>query len=284
LRAVVVGAGGQLGRELARQLGDEREWSGGRAELDVTNQNAVVTVLERVRPDVVFNAAAYNRVDNAEVEPARALEVNALAARGLALAARETGARIVHFSTDYVFDGESDRPYREDDAPHPVSVYGISKLTGELMVGLADPAHLIVRTSGVIGAGGSRQKGGSFVERILARAREGQPLRVVCDQTFAPTVATDLAAAAIALARAGARGLVHVTNEGVCTWHDLAVFALERAGIAADVERVTSADLALPARRPGYSVLDTRRSRELGLAPLRPWREALGDLVAAGTR
>jgi dTDP-4-dehydrorhamnose reductase len=284
LRAVVVGAGGQLGRELARQLGDERAWSGGRTELDVTNQNAVVTVLERVRPDVVFNAAAYNRVDKAEVEPARALEVNALAARGLALAARETGARIVHFSTDYVFDGESDRPYREDDAPHPVSVYGISKLTGELMVELADPAHLIVRTSGVIGAGGSRQKGGSFVERILARAREGQPLRVVCDQTFAPTVATDLAAAAIALARAGARGLVHVTNEGVCTWHELAVCALERAGIAADVEKITSADLALPAQRPGYSVLDTRRSRELGLAPLRPWREALADLVGAGTR
>lgn len=281
MKALVVGADGQLGRELVARLQGDLVWSGGRAELDVTNANAVLTVLERARPDVVFNAAADNRVDRAELEPGRALEVNALAAHALALAVRETGARTVHFSTDYVFDGEIDRPYREDDAARPLSCYGVSKLAGELMVAVVDPAHLTVRTSGVIGAGGSRQKGGSFVERILAQAREGRPLRVVSDQRFAPTVAGDLAEAAIALARAGVRGLVHVTNEGSCSWHELASAALEMAGMAAPVEAIRAADLDLPARRPAYSVLDTSRYRGLGQPPLRPWREALVECLPA---
>jgi len=279
LKALVVGASGQLGRELVARLGDELLWSGGRDELDITRSNAVVTVLERIRPDVVFNASAYNRVDKAEVEPGLAMEVNALAAHGLALAAREIGARIVHFSTDYVFDGTASRPYREDDAPNPVSCYGVSKLAGEHLVALADPRHLVVRTSGVFGTGGSQQKGGSFVSRIVAQAREGRSLRVVSDQRFAPTCAADLATAAIALARAGAHGLVHVTNEGACSWHELAVAALAAAGLDADVEPISAADLGLPARRPAFSVLDTSRYRGLGLPALRPWREALGEVV-----
>jgi dTDP-4-dehydrorhamnose reductase len=273
----VVGAGGQLGRELVAQLGEELAWSGGRAELDVTNDNAVTTVIERVRPDVVFNAAAYNKVDGAEIEPGRALEVNALAPRGLALASREVGARLVHFSTDYVFDGRAGRPYREEDCPRPLGCYGISKLTGDHLVAAAGEEHLTVRTSGVFGAGGSRQKGGSFVDRILARAREGRPLRVVADQTFAPTAAHDLAAAAIALARASARGLVHVTNEGACTWHQLAEAALALAGVPASLEPISAEELGLPAPRPAFSVLDTSRYRDLGLVPLRPWREALAE-------
>ena len=283
MRALVVGAGGQLGRELVAELGDELAWSGTREEFDVTQPDAVAAALERVRPDVVFNAAAYNRVDRAEVEPGRAFEVNALAARSLALAARERGARLVHFSTDYVFDGRSDRPYREDDCPHPLGCYAISKLSGELLVAAAGEEHLIVRTSGVLAAGGSRQKGGSFVDRILAQAREGRALRVVSDQTFAPTVARDLARAAVALARAGTRGLVHVTNEGACTWHELASAALSLAGIEARVEAVTAADLGLAAPRPAFSVLDTGLYRSLGLVPLRPWREALAECLSGAT-
>jgi dTDP-4-dehydrorhamnose reductase len=277
LRALVVGADGQLGRELVAQLGEELAWSGGRAELDVTNDNAVTTVIERVRPDVVFNAAAYNKVDGAEIEPGRALEVNALAARGLALASRAVGARLVHFSSDYVFDGKARRPYREEDCPRPLGCYGISKLTGDHLVAVAGEEHLTVRTSGVFGAGGSRQKGGSFVDRILAQAREGRPLRVVADQTFAPTAARDLAAAAIALARAGTRGLVHVTNEGACTWHQLAEAALAVSGIDAPLEPISAEQLGLPARRPPFSVLDTSRYRDLGLPPLRSWRDALAE-------
>jgi dTDP-4-dehydrorhamnose reductase len=142
-------------------------------------------------------------------------------------------------------------------------------------VAAAGGEHLVVRTSGVLGRGGSEQKGGSFVERIVAQARAGEPLRVVADQVFSPTGAADLAAASIALVRAGARGLVHVTNAGSCTWHELAVAALIVAGLDAPVERIATADLRLPARRPPYSVLDGSRYARLGLPPLRHWRAAL---------
>ena len=243
MRAVVVGSDGQLGRELVVALGAQVAWAGDRAEVDVTDEGAVSALLARARPDVVFNATAWNRVDAAETEPAAAFAVNAFAPHFLARAARDAGALVVHYSTDYVFDGTAARPYREDDAPRPLGVYGASKLAGEHLVAAAGGEHLVVRTSGVFGRGGSEQKGGSFVERIVAQARAGQPLRVVADQVFAPTFAADLAAASIALVRAGARGLFHVTNAGSCSWHDLAVAALA-AG------RPRRAGRAHPGRRP----------------------------------
>jgi dTDP-4-dehydrorhamnose reductase len=279
VRAVVVGSAGQLGRELVAQLGAEAAWSGDRAEIDVTDAVAVAALVKRVRPDVVFNAAAYNRVDAAESEPQAAFAVNASAPHFLARSSREAGALLVHYSTDYVFDGTASRPYREDDAPRPLGVYGASKLAGETLVAASGAAHLVVRTSGVLGRGGSEQKGGSFVERIVAKARAGQPLRVVADQVFAPTCAADLAAASLALVRAGGRGVFHVTNGGTCTWHELASAALAACGLDQPVERITVADLLLPARRPAYSVLDNARYLGLGLPPLRSWREALPDCL-----
>ena len=275
MRALVAGSGGQLGRELVAALGDDLVWSGDRAALDVTDRDAVAAVVSRARPDVVFNATAYNKVDRAEAEPEVAFQVNAMAPRRLARAAHEFGALIVHFSTDYVFDGRSTRPYREDDPTGPLGVYGASKLAGEHLVGALGAPHLIIRTSGVLGRGGSAQKGGSFAERILAKARRGESLRVVADQTFSPTSAADLATAALVLVRAEARGVVHVANTGSCTWHELACATLALAGIDAEVEAIRAADLTLPARRPAYSVLDTNRSRQIGLTPLRHWREAL---------
>jgi dTDP-4-dehydrorhamnose reductase len=279
VRALVLGSAGQLGRELVALLGPEVAWAGDRAELDVTDPAAVEALVERVRPDVVWNATAWNRVDAAETEPDAAFAVNARGPAHLARAAREASALLVHYSTDYVFDGASSRPYREDDPPRPLSVYGASKLEGERLVAAAGGAHLVVRTSGVLGRGGSEQKGGSFVERIVAQARAGQPLRVVADQVFSPTSAVDLAAASVALVRAGARGLVHVTNTGSCSWHELALAALAAAGLDAPVEPISLAELRLPARRPAYSVLDTARARSLGLPPLRSWKEALPDCL-----
>jgi dTDP-4-dehydrorhamnose reductase len=275
VKALVVGAQGQLGRDLVSALGSQVAWAGGRAELDVTDWAAVHAVVTRVRPDVVFNGTAYNQLDGAETETGRALEVNALAPGLLARAAREVGALVVHFSTDYVFDGQATSPYGEDDCPAPLGAYAVSKLAGEQLVRASGPEHLVVRTSSVYGRGGNRQKGGSFVERILEQARAGRPLRVVSDQTFSPTYAPDLAAAAIALVGAGARGLVHVANAGSCGWHELAAEALAMAGIEAPVAAITAAELNLPARRPAYSVLDTSRYHSLGLPPLRPWPEAL---------
>jgi dTDP-4-dehydrorhamnose reductase len=281
VKALVAGAGGQLGQALVARLGGHLVVGFDRAALDVRDGDAARAAVAAARPDVVFNASAYNKVDGAESEPAEAFAVNALGAFHLARACRETGARLVHVSTDYVFDGSSSRPWREDDRPAPLGVYGASKLAGEHLVAASGAEHLIVRTSAVLGIGASRAKGGSFVERIVARARSGQPLRVVADQTLSPTCAPDLAEALLALVAGGAQGLWHVTGEGACTWHELAVAALEAAGIAAPVAAITSAELGAPARRPAYSVLDTGRYRAGSFPRLRSWREALPELVRA---
>jgi len=280
LKAIVLGAQGQLGRELVQALGPRLAWAGGRAELDVLESGAVRELFERVHPDVVFNATAWNAVDLAETRFAEALAVNAAAPGQLAQAAGAVGARLVHVSTDYVFDGRAGRPYVESDPPGPLSFYGVSKLAGEHAVRAVGREHLIVRTSAVLGVGGSSAKGGSFVERMLARARQGQPLRVVVDQTFAPTFATDLAAALLALAEGGAEGLVHVANAGQCTWHELTVTALRLAGLGTEVAEIQAGDLGVPARRPAFSVLRSERAASLGLAPLRDWREGLPQLIA----
>jgi dTDP-4-dehydrorhamnose reductase len=281
VRFLVAGAEGQLGQALCKRLGGRLVWAGGRAELDVRDADTVRKVVGQVRPDVVINASAYNNVDAAETEPAEALAVNAEGPLHLARACREQSALIVHVSTDYVFDGTRSEPYGEEHCPNPTSAYGVSKLAGELLVAAAAPEHLLVRTSGVFGAGGSRTKGGSFVERILARARAGEPLRVVADQVFSPTYAPDLATGILALVEARARGLFHLTNQGACTWNEMATAALEMAGPRVPVQAIRSEDLGAPARRPAYSVLDNARYRQLGLAPLRPWREALREMLAA---
>ena len=279
MRAAVVGASGQLGRALVDQLGAQVVWSGGREALDVRDAGAIAAMLDAHRPEVVYNATAYNAVDAAESDPTEALAVNAAAPRHLAHAAGRIGARFVHVSTDYVFDGASTRPYREDDCPRPINAYGASKLAGESLVLAARCETLVVRTSGVLGAGASRVKGGSFVERILAQARAGKPLRVVADQVFSPTYAPDLAAALIALVEAGARGVHHVTNSGECSWHELAQAAVEAAGLAVVVEKIRASDLDRPAARPAYSVLANERYRAAGLPALRHWRETLPSLI-----
>jgi dTDP-4-dehydrorhamnose reductase len=281
MKVAVTGAAGQLGRALVSRLGARAVWAEGRDALDVRDPAAVSRVLDDVRPDVVINAAAYNDVDGAETDPASAMAVNAVGPGNLARACRDRGALLVHVSSDYVFDGAKREPYREEDCPRPASVYGVSKLAGCLLVAAGGGAHLIVRTSGVFGAGGNRVKGGSFVERILAKARSGQPLRVVNDQVSSPTYAPDLAAALVALVEQGARGLLHVTNSGACSPYDLAAAALEIAGIHARIEPIRTADLGAPARRPPYSVLDNSRARAAGLAPLRTWREALAEFLGA---
>ena len=161
----------------------------------------------------------------------------------------------------------------------PLSAYGVSKLGGGLLVAASGSPHLLVRTSGLFGAIGSRIKGGSFVDRILARARAGHPLRVVADQTFAPTFVPDLASALLALVERGARGLFHVTNSGSCSWHELAMAALDTVSLRLPVEAIKSAELGAPARRPAYSVLSNARYSSLGLPALRHWREALTEYL-----
>jgi dTDP-4-dehydrorhamnose reductase len=272
---------GQLGRALVARLGERAVFAGGRDTLDVRDPEAVHRAISTSRPDVVFNASAYNNVDGAETQIGEALAVNALGPRNLARAARDVGALLIHVSSDYVFDGLSDKPYSEEDRPRPANAYGVSKLAGEMLVAESGCAFLIVRTSGLFGGGGNRVKGGSFVERILDKARRGETLRVVADQVFSPTYAPDLAQGILALVDAGGRGIFHVTNAGSCTWHGLAVEALRLAGVETKVEEIRARDLLSPARRPPQSILSKARYDSLGLPPLRVWSDALAEFVAS---
>ena len=261
----MLGAAGQLGSELVKLLGAESAVSHG--ELDITNARDVQVLVDSRRPDVVFNCAAYNAVDRAEVD-AEAFAVNALGPLHIARACRTSGASFVHFSTNFVFDGTSDQPYVEADQPAPQSMYARSKFEGEVNA-LGVAGHfLVIRTAAVYG--GSR----GFPHRILELARSGEPLRVVSDQRVNPTYAKDLAEAAAQLAQSGVGGIVHAVAEGCCSWDELARATLAELGIDRAVESVPTGAHPSPARRPRNGCLASTR-----IAPLRPWREALHDAL-----
>jgi dTDP-4-dehydrorhamnose reductase len=273
-RIIVLGSG-QLGTALAT-VGGPAVVVLGRADLDLTDGAAIQPRLAAVRPDLVINAAAYNRVDEAEQQPDLAFAVNATASGHIARACAALGTRFIHVSTDYVFDGSLGRPYAEDDLPAPLGVYGASKLAGEHLVQAYAGEHaLIVRTSAVFGvAGEGAGKGGNFVRAILRQAGAHQALRVVDDQTTSPTYAPDLARAILALAGTEARGLVHVTNGGSCTWHQFACAILELTGLDVPCLPISSESAPGRARRPAYSVLSGARLGTLGIT-MPTWRDGL---------
>ncbi|HEY8368355.1 MAG TPA: dTDP-4-dehydrorhamnose reductase [Thermodesulfobacteriota bacterium] len=287
-RLLITGAGGLVGHELVDRLAD-RPWRErfegvalSRADLDVTNAAAVGAALEATRPDVIVNCAAYTRVDDAEREVEAAARLNAEAPGLLAAACAARGIGLVHLSTDYVFDGRKSTPYVEDDPVGPLSVYGRTKADGERAVasafeGRPDGRWLIVRTQWLYG-----RVGPAFVKSVLARARAGEPLRVVDDQWGAPTYGRDLAEGLLALVDAGARGTVHVANAGATTWFGVARAVLEIVGLEGRValEPVSTGAVPRPAARPAYGVLDCGRYRALTGRTLRPWREALEAFLA----
>ena len=280
-RWVVTGAGGQLGRCLvARLAASERDQlvaGFAHADLDITDAAAIRSALGGLpggAPDVVVNAAAMTQVDRCESEPALAEAANAAAPGHIAETCRALGARLVHVSTDYVFAGDSTRPYRETDPTTPRSVYGRTKLEGERRVFEVLPDAIVARTAWVFGPGRN------FVRTILlAGARtlaEGGPgLRVIDDQRGSPTYADDLAAALIGLVEAGGTGLYHVANAGIATWWELARAAIDAWGHPeVPIAKLRTDEYPVPAPRPAWSVLDTTRAERLGVS-MRPWREAL---------
>jgi dTDP-4-dehydrorhamnose reductase len=276
MRYAVIGAAGQLGRDLCPRLAGDVV-ALGRAEADVTRPDLVRATLTSLRPDVVINCAAYNFVDKAESEPAAVFAVNAWAVRDLAMVCRDLGCTLIHFSTDYVFglDAERRTSWQEGDAPGPVSVYGLSKLAGEYLMRSVCPRHFVIRSCGLYGVWGSGGKGGNFVETMLRVAGLGKPLRVVADQICTPTYTVDLAAAVAALIGTDRFGLYHVTSGGSCSWHDFAAAIFEIAGVNADLTPISSAEFGAPAHRPPYSVLSNRALEAAGVTPPRPWRDAL---------
>lgn len=265
---LVVGANGMLGRDLMELLGD-RARGVDIDEIDITSIESVFKVVAEFRPQVVINCAAYTDVDGCEVNIERAMEVNGEGVGYLAMACRESGALLVQISTDYVFDGGKGSPYQEDDAPHPLSVYGESKLAGEMNAAFA-PEHLIVRSQWLYGLHGK-----NFVETMLRLGAEKDHLTVVDDQIGSPTWTIDLARAIIALLDKGCRGIYHAANHDFCSWNGFAKAIFEEAGLKVSVAPMTTEELNRPARRPLYSTLDCGKLvADSGFEP-QHWRQAL---------
>jgi dTDP-4-dehydrorhamnose reductase len=278
MRLLVTGAGGMLGQDVVRAAeanGDEVV-ALARGDLDVTDERAVAAAMADEHVDAVVNCAAWTDVDGAESDPDGADAVNALGAENVANAAAHVGARLVHVSTDYVFDGDrssAEPAYVESDAAGPRSVYGASKLAGEEAVAAAGGSHAIVRSSWLFGVGGR-----NFVATMLALGAERDEVTVVTDQIGCPTATAHLAPALLALARdEHAQGMFHVAGGGQCSWHDLAVEAFRQAGIACRVLPCATAEMPRPAPRPAFSALASERD-DAPLLP--PWQEGLTTYLA----
>jgi dTDP-4-dehydrorhamnose reductase len=275
MKIVILGADGQLANDLNQSLAADRVVPLGRKDLDVLDQAATAERLRSLRPSVILNAAAYNRVDDAEDHVEAAFATNAFAVRHLSRLCQELNCVLVHFSTDYVFGvSQSHKPWTEVDPPAPLNVYGTSKSCGELFVRAYCEKHFIIRTSGLFG---SRRGGGAsnFVEAILRTAERTKRLRVVNDQTCAPSYTADVAEITTRLIETHAYGTYHVTGSGQCTWYDFAVEILRQSGVSADCAAITSAEYGAKARRPPFSVLSNDKLIASGIAQAPPWQDAL---------
>jgi dTDP-4-dehydrorhamnose reductase len=271
VRALITGGGGQLASDLQERLGDGAV-SYSHAELDVTDAAQVDRAFDEVRPDVVFNCAAFHNVDQCEREPDPAWATNVRAVMDLA----RRDAKLVHLSTNYVFDGRRPEPYGEDDVPAPRSVYALTKLAGEHAALAYGADALVVRSAGLYGFAGNASKGGNFVQRMIGRARDTGALKMVADQRLQPTFTADLATALIDAVRRDAGGLFHLTNSGACSWLEFTQAIMENAGIDVPIEAVETTIPPGGVDRPLNGVLSSTRDS----TPLRPWREALDDYMA----
>lgn len=265
---LVVGSKGMLGQELMALYGD-RARGVDIDEIDITDLASVQRVLTTIKPSAVINAAAYTDVDGCQDNAERAMEVNGEGVGYLAMVSKEIGAKLVQVSTDYIFDGKKGTPYLEDDLASPLSVYGESKLAGEMNAWF-NPDHLIVRTQWLYGHGGK-----NFVETMLRLAKDKKEISVVDDQIGSPTWTGDLALAIKALLDKGCQGVYHAANAGFVSWNGFAKEIFRLAGLDVTVLAMTTEELGRPAPRPLYSTLDCGKlSRDTGFAP-QPWQEAL---------
>ncbi|HVA29072.1 MAG TPA: dTDP-4-dehydrorhamnose reductase [Candidatus Baltobacteraceae bacterium] len=279
MNVLLVGGSGQLGREIRSRWTGDDIIAPPHAELDVADVESVTRVIDRLKPDLFVNCAAFHNVDTCESQPGEAMRINALAVDAVAAACAERDVAFMTISTDYVFDGRASAPYAEEDAPHPVSVYGVSKLAGELLVLRRNARAFVVRTCGVYGLHASQSKGHTFIDRLIAQARAGETIRVVSDVVASPTYAGHLAFALRKLVDTEAYGLTHATNVGPVSWYDFAAKALHLAGIAHPIEPISASQWKAPARRPAYSALRNARLDALGIA-MPGWDEGIAAYLA----
>jgi dTDP-4-dehydrorhamnose reductase len=275
MRILVVGADGQLGSDVVRLLSPTVEvTSCVMDELDVTDRAALQREMEASHPDVVVNCAAWTAVDRAETEPDAAYRVNVLGARNVAQAAERIGARVVYFSTDYVFDGTATEPYDEEAPTGPLSVYGRTKLQGEQATREANPDHLILRLAWLYGSTGH-----NFVRTVLRLADEKDQLRIVDDQVGSPTFTEDVVHQLWTAIEEGCSGTYHCVNAGQASWYAFASHIVHRLGLSIPVVPIQTADYSTPAHRPAWSVLANRKFELEQLNSMRPWEDALDDCL-----
>ena len=280
----LIGADGQLGSDLVKIIDSECLIPLTEDDLDIANRDLTLKVIKKHSPDVVINTAAYNDVDGCEDNELKAFEINALGAKNVALACKGCGAVMVHFSTDYVFDGQKNQPYIESDTPNPLSTYGFSKRLGEHYVQtlLAVNKYLLIRTSGLFGIAGCKGKGRkNFVEAMLNLAEGRKEIKIINDQILSPTYTVDLAKKVKELIFADKEdsstygGLYHITNDGACSWFEFARKIFELSEVEVNLKPVTTEEFGAKAGRPRYSVLSNYRLQEQGCENLRSWTEAL---------
>jgi dTDP-4-dehydrorhamnose reductase len=276
-KVVVFGSRGQLGVELVREFTSRAYQVVGfeRTAVDVSDASAVEHTLGQQDPAIVLNAAAYNQVDVAENEPLPAFVANGLAVRNLAMACRQLDAQLVHFSTDYVFDGTLGRAYTEDDLPHPLGAYGVSKLAGELYARAYNENALLIRTSGVFGPGGLRTARGNFIETMLRLAATQKPIRVVEDHVASPTYAPFLAARTADLVERKLHGIFHVGGGAAISWFAYAAMIFRVAGLQPELRPTNEKEHRTAARRPKFSALSNGKMESCGIDPMPPLEKAV---------
>lgn len=278
--AVVLGARGTLGQSLVQELplaGYEVAAAAARAEADLRDAAAIRALIQRARPAVVFNAAAYTDVDRAELEPEVAFAVNATAVEDLARACAAAGAALVHYSTDFVYDGESERSYDEFDPPSPQGLYARSKVAGERLAAAATPRLYTVRVGCLYGRGGR-----NFPSTIVRRLRAGETVRADRDRKGSPTWVREVSRVSAALARSGHYGLYHCTSQGETSWAEFASFAAAELGLPASrVEALPTSALPMKAARPRRSILENRMLRQRGLDGMSSWQDAARAFIAS---
>lgn len=276
---MITGASGQLGRALYQLLADRKEYQVYRTDalegldadievLDITQEEAVNRYIDRVSPDIIINCAALTAVDLCETEQDKAYRINALGPKHLAAAAKRSGAKLVHISTDYVFDGRADKPYTEDSSTNPISVYGKTKQAGDEFVREYCSRYFILRTAWVYG------EGKNFVKTMLRLAENNNKIKVVDDQFGTPTSAMELARAIMFLMETDSYGTYHATCEGSTNWYEFAVTIFKEAGKPVEVEPISSTEYKAAAARPMYSILDNKALRERHGYYMKDWKEA----------
>jgi dTDP-4-dehydrorhamnose reductase len=285
-KVIVFGGGGQLGVELCREF-ERRDWTvvrfdrQGEQGLDITDPQKVEEAVAATDPKVVVNAAAYNQVDIAENEPLIAYQTNALAVRNLAMACRQADAQLVHYSTDYVFDGTKGSAYVETDPTHPLGAYAVSKLGGELYAQAYLKNPLIIRTSGVFGPGGMFTPRGNFVEVMLRMAKANHPIRVVHDHVASPSYAPAMAERTVDMVERKMHGVYHLGGGEPISWYDYAKLIFELAGLSPALQATDEREYRTAARRPKFSALSNSKLDASGITPMPKFRDAVRTYLDA---